>query len=205
MLITVDDDSGGGVNGFDALISMDLAAGTYTIITNSVLPETGSYTLETSFRNSTGPYVIGQIGPAGGIVFYITNGGLNGLEAAPVDQSGGAPWGCQGTLLLVNGTAIGTGAQNTADILAGCPDLGIAARLADNYSLNGFNDWFLPSQDELNELYLQRAVVGGFTTAFFWSSSEGFAVSAWGQDFNDGSVFNGDKNNNTGVRAIRAF
>jgi hypothetical protein len=204
-IITFDDDSGGGVNGEDALISMDLAPGTYLIGANSFIPGTGSYTLETSFRNPIGPYMIGQIGPAGGIVFYITNGGLNGLEAAPVDQSAGAPWGCQGMLLFANGTAIGDGAQNTADILAGCVDLGIAARLADNYSLNGFNDWFLPSQDELNELYLQRAVVGGFTTAFFWSSSEGFAVSAWGQDFNDGSVFNGDKNNITGVRAIRAF
>ena len=49
ILITEDDDSGGGVNGFDALISMDLAAGTYIIIANSVLPETGSYTLETMF------------------------------------------------------------------------------------------------------------------------------------------------------------
>jgi hypothetical protein len=49
MLITVDDDSGGGINGFDALISMDLAAGTYIIIANSILPETGRYTLETTF------------------------------------------------------------------------------------------------------------------------------------------------------------
>lgn len=156
-------------------------------------------------RGGQSIYSIGDTGPAGGIVFYVTDGGLHGLEAAPVDQSAGAPWGCQGNLLFVNGTAIGTGAQNTADILAGCVDPGIAARLADNYSLNGFNDWFLPSQDELNELYLQRAVLGSFTTAYFWSSSEGFAVSAWGQDFNDGSVFNGDKNNITGVRAVRAF
>jgi hypothetical protein len=49
MLIAEDDDSGGGVNGFDVLISMDLAAGTYIIFANSLLPETGSYTLETTF------------------------------------------------------------------------------------------------------------------------------------------------------------
>jgi len=156
--------------------------------------------------NPTGPYTIGGRGPAGGIVFYITPGGLSGLEAAHVDQSAAAQWGCRGLSIIgADGTAIGTGAQNTADILAGCADPDIAARLADNYSLNGFDDWFLPSQDELNELYLQRAVVGNFTTAYFWSSSEGFAVSAWGQDFNDGSTFNGDKDNITGVRAIRAF
>ena len=206
MIITRDDDSGGGVNGTDAFISMDLAPGSYLILANSINPKTGSYTLETTFSNPTGPYMIGEIGPAGGIVFYITNGGLNGLEAAPVDQSDGVPWGCHGTLLFVDGTAIGDGAQNTADILAGCAEPDIAARVAADYSLNGFNDWFLPSQDELNELYLQRAVVGSFTTSSYWSSTEGFAVSAWGQNFNDGSVFNGDKNNmGTGVRAIRAF
>ena len=203
--IAINDNSGGGVNGTDAFISMELAPGTYLIGANSAIPQTGSYSLETSFRNPTGPYSIGQIGPAGGIVFFIANGGLTGLEAAPVDQSAGAPWGCHGTLLLVNGTAIGTGAQNTADIISGCADAGIAARLAANYSLNGFHDWFLPSKDELNELYLQRAVVGGFSTAGFWSSTEGFGVSAWSQDFSDGSVGNGDKNNSTGVRAIRAF
>ncbi len=49
MLITFDDDGGGGVNGTDSLISMDLAAGTYIIVANSFLPETGSYTLETIF------------------------------------------------------------------------------------------------------------------------------------------------------------
>ena len=49
MLITLDDDSGGGVNGTDSLISMDLAAGAYIIVANSFDPETGSYTLETTF------------------------------------------------------------------------------------------------------------------------------------------------------------
>ena len=48
-VITADDDSGGGVNGEDALISMDLAAGTYMIAVTSWLPGTGSYTLETTF------------------------------------------------------------------------------------------------------------------------------------------------------------
>jgi len=49
MVIAADDDSGGGVNGEDALISMDLAAGTYMIAVTSWLPGTGSYTLETTF------------------------------------------------------------------------------------------------------------------------------------------------------------
>jgi len=203
IIINFDDDSGIGVNGTDALISMDLVPGTYMIGANSFEPKTGNYTLETSAPTLLGP--IGQTGPAGGIVFYTTNGGLNGLEAAPLDQSAGVIWGCQGTELNVSDNAIGTGAQNTADILAGCLTPGIAARIADDYTLNGFNDWFLPSQNELNEMYLQRAVLGSFTTDFYWSSSELFAASAAGQNFNDGSFLNGDKNNSYGVRAIRAF
>ena len=47
-------------------------------------------------------YAIGDTGPAGGIVFHATNGGLNGLEAALVDQSP-APWNCPNT--DVNGVA----------------------------------------------------------------------------------------------------
>ena len=98
-------------------------------------------------------YVIGDTGPAGGIVFYSLGGlGHHGLEAAPTDQAiplnPGAEWGCIGTFLTgANGTAIGTGAQNTVDILAGCSTAGIAARLVDSFTKNGYNDCFLPSQD----------------------------------------------------------
>jgi hypothetical protein len=219
-IITFDDDSGGGVNGEDALISMDLAPGTYLIGANSFIPGTGSYTLETSFRNPIGPYMIGQIGPAGGIVFYITNGGLNGLEAAPVDQSipdaPGVAWGCNETLIAgADGTAVGSGAQNTVDILAGCLDTPIAAEIANGYTLNGFSDWFLPSRDELNELYLQKDIVGGFSEvcpdfgcSIYWSSSELLSLlddNAHAVDFSDGVNYGFIKDQLLGVRAVRSF
>ena len=51
----------------------------------------------------TTPYAIGDLGPAGGIVFYVTDGGVHGLEAAPEDQGSGA-WGCYGTLTGAAGT-----------------------------------------------------------------------------------------------------
>ncbi len=84
-------------------------------------------------------YAIGDAGPAGGIVFYITpgSGGLHGLEAASTDQDGGSgvPWGCYGTEITgADGIAVGTGAQNTSDILAGCSEVGTAAKLADAYA-----------------------------------------------------------------------
>ena len=94
-----------------------------------------------------GGFVLGDTGPAGGIVFYLTdNTGQHGLEAAPVDQSAAAPWGCFGfSIPGVNGTAVGTGAANTAAIVAGCAEAGTAAKVADAYSLNGYDDWYLPS------------------------------------------------------------
>ncbi len=149
-------------------------------------------------------YAIGDTGPAGGIVFYITDGGLHGLEAAPEDQSSSAEWGCYGTEIDgADGTAIGTGAQNTADILAGCSASGIAARVADEYELNGYGDWFLPSKDELNELYQQRAVVGGFTNVNGWSSTEVTSNLAWLQYFTNGLQINLGKYNALSVRAVR--
>ena len=152
-------------------------------------------------------YEIGDTGPAGGIVFYLTEGGLHGLEVAPADQ-GAVEWGCYGTLLTgAVGTAIGTGAQNTADILAGCTDgTSEAATLADAFSLNGYADWFLPSKDELNQLYLMKDVVGGFFASdFYWSSSQSSSNFATVQLFIDGNQFHSDKVNAYRVRAVRAF
>ncbi len=152
-------------------------------------------------------YAIGDPGPAGGIVFYITEGGLHGLEAAPADQSSDAEWGCYGTSISgADGTAVGKGAQNTADILAGCSEAGIAAEIADDYTLNGYDDWFLPSKKELKLLYQQKTVVDGFANYYYWSSSEYNSVKAWYQYFYNGSQdYFYYKNFTHRVRAVRAF
>ena len=155
-------------------------------------------------------YAIGDEGPAGGIVFYVTGLlGLHGLEAAPNDQDdgSGAEWGCYGTAITgADSTAVGTGAQNTADILAGCSEAGTAAELADAYTLNGYSDWFLPSKDELNLLYGQRAVVGGFANFYYRTSSEVDSYDAWSQHFGDGAPNHfTNKNYSLNVRVIREF
>ena len=110
----------------------------------------------------------------GGIIFYIFKKGdmgyvageVHGLIAATKDQTTMEEWekmkdgavrGCYETeLLKVDRTAIGMGAQNTRNILARCNEDGIAAKLASDYQVkeNGvtYDDWFLPSKDELNKL-----------------------------------------------------
>jgi hypothetical protein len=79
-----------------------------------------------------------------------------------------------------------------------------AAVAARAYRGNSFTDWYLPSKDELNALYLQRTTVGGLAGGY-WSSSEERNSHAWGQDFNNGSQGAGDKFLGNVVRPIRAF
>ncbi len=157
-------------------------------------------------------YAIGDTGPAGGIVFYITSDGFHGLEATPEVQLS-APWGCLGTDINgADGAVVGTGAQNTSKILNGCAEAGIAARVAGAYVLNGYEDWFLPSKDELNLMYLNIGKgsttlgnVGGFADVYYWSSSEISSDIASIQYFGNLIQIGGFKNLKLSMRAVRAF
>jgi len=143
----------------------------------------------------------------GGKVAYIDSSGIHGLIAAPSDQ-GVAPWGCYGTAISgADGTAIGTGNQNTIDIMTGCDDAGIPARLCGDLVLGGYSDWYLPSKDELNQLYINKVAIGGFANNFYWSSTEYDSYGAWLQHFSNGyqSSANEDGYGNDYVRAVRAF
>jgi Protein of unknown function (DUF1566) len=94
---------------------------------------------------------------------------------------------------------------NTTAIVNGCSTPGIAAQICDALVLNGYSDWFLPSKDELNQMYIQRGVIGGFTGFDYWSSSEYYYYDAWDQNFSNGNQFYYNKNYTFHVRAVRAF
>lgn len=165
-------------------------------------------------------YAIGDTGPAGGTIFYVnknyTKDGWRFLEAAPADQSAGAPWGSfRVPLPGAYGTAVGTGRQNTADILAACKTHGIAADLCANYSLHGVRDWFLPSVDELKLMYdslvVTKLVDFGCSSVpdnyNYWSSTQATTDMARHLDFaddGDRGHFD-DKDYPRRVRAIRSF
>jgi hypothetical protein len=166
-------------------------------------------------------YTIGETGPGDGIVFY-DKGSYSGdgdgcwryLEAAPVDQSTGETWS---TILdaYANGssalpTAIGRGAANTDAIIKQNSGAASAAETCRSYTGGGKTDWFLPSKDELNQLYLNRATVGGFTADYYWSSSELGSCNcnsvAWDQMFDvGGNQITSGKTLTRLVRAVRAF
>ena len=151
-------------------------------------------------------YAVGEHGPAGGIVFYIADGGIHGLEAALEDIDSNADWGCFDSVIEgADGFSVGAGEQNTYDILAGCNEFGIAAERADNYRFGGYRDWFLPSIDELTLLYFQREIVGNFVPENYWSSTEYSNFNAWIQSFHNGGQSTRTKNTFLRVRPIRAF
>ena len=110
-----------------------------------------------------------------------------------------------------SGRGIGTGKRNTAIIIAAeeaerpVENTYIYAALAcDNYSTVTAVDWFLPSRDELNELYKERAHFG-ISSGWFWSSSQNGSLYAWDQNFGSGGQSYGNKNLDTSVRPVRAF
>jgi hypothetical protein len=152
--------------------------------------------------NQTLSFYIGQ-SYRGGIIFYIDGTGLNGLIAATSNQVA-AEWGCHGTLIGTS-TEIGTGQANTTAIVNGCSQAGIAARICNDLELNGYSDWFLPSQDELNQMYLQKTVIGGFSYTMYSSSSEYDASDVWIQHFGNGGMWIGSRVSPHDVRAVRAL
>jgi hypothetical protein len=151
---------------------------------------------------------------AGGIVFYVDASGCHGLVAAVSDQTTFAEWGCYGTKIIgADGTAIGTGNQNTIDIETGCDTVGTAADICANLTSGGYSDWFLPSNDELNLMYqnigqgndLGLGNVGGFANNDYWSSTEYSVSDGWNYNFQYGYLNNIYKSDSYHVRAVRAF
>jgi hypothetical protein len=154
-------------------------------------------------------YNVGDVGPAGGIIFYDkgeVSDGWRYLEAAPSNQSGGIHWYNGHYVNVSTSTGIGTGRSNTDAIIEVQGSGNYAASICKNLTLGGFSDWFLPSRDELNLMYINlvKAGLGGFSGSYFWSSSQFINYSAWLQDFSDGSP-DYFKNSICSVRACRAF
>jgi hypothetical protein len=152
----------------------------------------------------------------GGIIVYMLKPGdpgystsvPHGLIAPPTDQ-GAAIWGCDGLDLAgANQSIIGSGFQNTLDILAGCSQTNIAARICDNLVFNGYSDWYLPSSGELTKIFTTDNI-GNFantyySNSYYWSSTENSASSATLVGVNT-TLSNPNKADQNRVLAVRSF
>ena len=194
-----------------------------------------------------GVCVVGDTGPGGGVVFYVQAAGgtfacgatlastCKYLEAAPTTGTNewtdaGRTWATnissnQSTLVSgADGTAIGTGYQNSLDIVAQTGNVAATSAAVEASAYRGPNsktDWYLPSKNELNELckYARTQTTGntsttcsssgtlrvGFSSDTYWSSSEYYGYSAWGQRFYSGDQTNSFKASAPSVRPVRAF
>jgi len=187
-------------------------------------------TVEVNFANGRGSgelvpppplpsFRIGETGPAGGLIFYDKGRNTNGwryLEAAPADL----PRPLQAATENFDQTdcserAVGKGKPNTDAIMRIAVTrgggFGWAAQACDAFSLNGYDDWFLPSRDELHYMYghLHTQGLGNFRSESYWTSTgdgnnwSGTGYYFWYESFSDGRQSTNGNNASYYVRPIR--
>lgn len=160
-------------------------------------------------------YSVGSTGPAGGTIFYLNpnfaTDGWRYLEASSLILVG-APWSPSETATTgADGTAIGTGWQNTIDIVnqygSGSQ---YAAYYCSQYDSGGYQDWFLPSRLELNEMIntIWQSLRTGCCN-IVWTSTESSAQDAViFYEVDENPVFGHESKTstyNTKFRPIRRF
>jgi hypothetical protein len=193
-----------------------------TVVSDTTVPPEVTATTEFVATEVKCAAKVGDTGPGGGVVFIdaSTAGNNTGqcFEAAPATWA--LSWGCGSTMLVTEDLAIGMGKENTAAIVAGCAagedqTSMFAAKFADQLRAGGKDDWFLPSQDELAELYAQRELfadcgegqcAADLAASTYWSSSHGGAGDAVSMNFVEGSEpLNEPQKTIRFVRPVRSF
>ena len=199
------------IAGFSALLSIFFLLSLLTGCATSNSDESSSTSKEDIKTN----YAIGDTGPSGvGIVFYVTNGGLHGLEAAPAGWNGSpadpaSVWSNVDSIEIgaaSQGTAIGTGLANSNAIISQSGHTSSAAKLCRDYKGGGKTDWFLPSKDEIFQINTQIAAVAGMTDNPYWCSTEsdnryGYSVNIIGNSAGDCAKYL----NTNRIHPVRAF
>jgi hypothetical protein len=163
-------------------------------------------------KNCSGQTITVGVPYQGGVVFYVDQVNTKFYVVAKEDFGTQAAWGCNETTINgADGTVIGTGKQNTQDIMADCTAGSIAASLCDSYGNEGFDDWYLPSSGELLRIYQNlidlNAANGfvGFESGAYWSSTQSSLTSARVVDMGSGIESDSQKSSSERIRAVRSF
>ncbi len=181
---------------------------------------------ETGYTPSGGggtTYSVGDFAQ-GGVVFWVDETGQHGLVCAKDDQNTGVRW-YAGTYGYTQAKGDGpyAGEANTSIIIAAQVAIGddgstYAARICNELQITEggktYGDWYLPSKEELDLMYQNKAIIdataganggSGFASAYYWSSTEYLTSNAWYQAFDDGYQYYYFKGITYRVRAVRAF
>jgi hypothetical protein len=210
-----------GIKTFSNPIMADsgLDAGNKTI-TNLAAPVNHNDAANRAYVDSHNTYAVGDRAQ-GGIVFYVDETGQHGLVCATKDFDEQIPWSFDQHITAAFGDGVYSGEMNTALIVATQGDegsnwcAGLKCSIKRIYSYGrDYGDWYLPSRDELNKMYQNKAAInatailyGGsaFANEYYWSSTEEYKTTAWGQNFLNGVLISYDKKTKSYVRAVRAF
>jgi len=197
-----------------------------------VKPVASAISLTGNSCTNEGPCSVGDIGPAGGIVFYDAGPRSSGdryFEVGPVEtEVAGVPWklltfndrqtplypgtaSASAKVQRVLAKAFGMGEANTSKIVQRYRGGNYPARYASTLVFGGFDDWYLPSKEEVRLVYRDLGAstprLGNFGKSFYWTSSEYDLNNAWTVNFKDGQEFDREKwlvpNAATGMKAIR--
>lgn len=141
----------------------------------------------------------------GGLIYYIDQTKKHGLIVAEFDLPN-TQWGCyDSTINGADEVGVGAGSQNTLDIVNGCNSI-TAAFLCNSYDTLGYNDWYLPSKEEMKGLIVNLGCVGqGNLNGYYWSSTEFDSGSAWCVSSANSAFVTLSKSSAYSVRPVRSF
>jgi hypothetical protein len=201
------------------------ALGDFVLDHKALSPNTTYYARAYAYNNSnkiiysdiTTFKTVGYRGASGGYVFYdkgAVSDGWRYMEVSPAElrysNSTLMKFGCTGTSVFQTQRSVGTGKTNTIRILTTCTEANCAAKVCDDYSINGVDDWFLPSVDELGFIYKSLntlMTLGTSNNQTYWSSSEYSASNAYTYNLYYNTLLGGgvSKSNTNQVFAVRQF
>jgi hypothetical protein len=208
------DSLAGGINGSETKIK----AGTNVIVSGKGTTE-NPYIVNSTIQT----YAVGDYAQ-GGVVFWVDKSGQHGLAAIKMDQSEGTMWmaGSNGNT-RAKGDGIYAGKANTTLIIASQMLIGddgepYAASICEDLSYfqlgTNYGDWYLPSKEELNIMFKNKAIIDSVSIAqggnamadtWYWSSTEYDNNYAYAQYFGHLNQLEVTKNAVFRVRAIRSF